>query len=148
MPDDAQVDEIHVEEVILRRIPEAQMDFGSPRMPLPDGFAPHSTNDTDGLSVYREKHHSPADIAGFRTRGTKPMWVVKIPVQKMNDLGLTLRPDPLKATASLPAQPGHALIVDMNSKNRKSDQVENWKRQLVEAAVEVVGPFEPPANSD
>lgn len=51
-----QTDPILPVEILLRRIPEAQMSSGVPREPLPDAFDPHKTNDADGLSVYREKY--------------------------------------------------------------------------------------------
>lgn len=134
-----QTDPILPVEILLRRIPEAQMSSGVPREPLPDAFDPHKTNDADGLSVYREKYHSPAEVAEYRTKGTTPSWVARIPARAITELGLTLRPDPRGAEGGLPARPGHALIVELNSAARKTNAVEEWKRQLVAAVTSVEG---------
>lgn len=115
------------------------MAIGVPRRPLPAGFGPHRDNDTDGLSVYREKYHTPEQVAGYRTKGTKPMWIARLSAKSITDLGLTLKPDPRGPENGLPARPGHALIVEMNSNTRKSDEVEQWKQQLLSVIVSVEG---------
>ena len=134
-----QYDPIQPDEIILRRIPESQVGTDDPRWPLPAGFDPHRTNDTDGLSVYREKHHSPEQVAGFRTKGTKPTWVARISAKSIIDLGLTLIPDPRGPEYGLPARPGHALIKEINSDHRKSDKVAEWKQGLVSKVIDVAG---------
>ncbi|MBL8876406.1 MAG: hypothetical protein JNM86_11480 [Phycisphaerae bacterium] len=134
-----QNDPIQSDEIILRRVQEDQMGSGNPRWPLPDGFSPHRTNDGDGLSVYREKYHTPAQVAGFRTKGSKPTWIARLRAKSITDLGLTLKPDPRESEDGLPARPGHALIVEMNTPSRKSDAVEQWKQQLLSSVVEVEG---------
>ena len=134
-----QNDPIQPDEIILRRVPEDQMGSGNPRLPLPDGFDPHRTNDADGLSVYREKYHTPAQAAGFRTRGSKPTWIARLRAKSITDLGLTLKPDPREPEDGLPARPGHALIVEMNTPARKSDAVEQWKQQLLSSVIGVEG---------
>jgi len=132
-------DPIQPDEIILRRIPEAQMGVVGTRCPLPDGFDPHRTADVDGLSVYREKYHTPSQVAGFRTKGSQPTWIARLRAKAITDLGLTLKPDPLDPEDGLPARPGHALILEINSPARKSDAVEQWKRQLLASVVGVVG---------
>lgn len=134
-----QCDPIQPDEIILRRVPEDQMDGSDPRRPLPDAFDPHRVNDVDGLSVYREKYHIAAEVAGLRTRGSKPTWVARLRARSITDLGLTLKPDPKESEGGLPARPGHALIVEMNTGARKSDAVEQWKRQLLEKIINVEG---------
>lgn len=115
------------------------MGAGNPRRPLPDGFDPHRTKDTDGLSVYREKYHTPEQVAGFRTKGTKPTWIARLQAKSITDLGLTLKPDPRRPEDGLPARPGHSLIVEMNSAARKSNAVEQWKQQLLSSVIDVDG---------
>lgn len=115
------------------------MGNGTPRLPMADGFDPHKIKDTNGLSVYREKYPSPEQVAGFRTKGTKPSWVVKLRAQSVIDAGLTLIAAPREAADGLPAQQGHALIVEINSAARKSDLVEQWKRQLLASIIGVEG---------
>lgn len=115
------------------------MGLDAPRWPLPDAFGPHPDNDTDGLSVYREKYHTPAEVAAFRTKGTKPTWIARLSAKSIADMGLSLTPDPRDPDHGLPARAGHALIVEMNSRTRKSDDVQQWKQQLVAAIVSVEG---------
>lgn len=145
-----QSDPIHPDEIILRRVREAHMTTDTPRWPLPDAFDPDKLRDEDGLSVYREKYHTPQEVAALRTKGKGPCWVVRVPAKSILNLGLTLRPDGRKPEVGLPSRPGHALIVEMNSGTRKSDAVEQWKRQLVSSVIAVDGGdagFPPPAAS-
>jgi len=132
-------DSIQPDEIILRRVPQDQMGSDTPRRPLPDGFDPHRTRDTDGLSVYREKHHSAQEVASLRTKPGKPTWIARITAKSITDLGLTLRPDPREPEDGLPARPGHALIVELNSDMRKSDAVAQWKQQLLASVISVEG---------
>jgi hypothetical protein len=137
-------DPIQPEEIILRRVPEAQMDPSEPRWPRIEAFGPHPYNDTDGLSVYRAKFHTPAEAAGFRTKSKKKTWIAMLKASSITALGLTLRPDPLEKTEDLPEQPGHALIVEMRTEQRLSYDVDQWKNSLLAAVIGVEGPFEPP----
>ncbi|MCC6677087.1 MAG: hypothetical protein IT436_08080 [Phycisphaerales bacterium] len=134
-----QNDPIHPDEIILRRVREEHMGTGTPRLPLPDAFDPDRDKDGDGLSVYREKYHNAEAVAAFRTKGKKPSWVVKITARSISDYGLTLRADPRPPEYGLPARPGHALIVEMNSQARKSNSVEQWKQQLLSSVIGVEG---------
>jgi len=137
-------DPIQPEEIVLRRVPEAQMNGGPPFNLSANAFDPHPTRDTDGLSVYRRAFHTPQEAADFRTKSKSRAWVAELPVSAITALGLTIEPKPLDATADLPAQPGHAVIPALNSADRKAPKVDEWKQQLVAAVTHVNGPFDPP----
>jgi len=113
--------------------------------PLPDAFSPHRTSDSTGISVYRLQFHTAAEIAGFRTLGTAPVWVAYIRLASIREIGLDVIPDRIAATSLLPAQEGHALLPQLDSAHRDSDEVASWKRLLLSAVFQVDGPFDPPA---
>jgi hypothetical protein len=140
-------DPIQPEEIVLRRVPEVDMDISLPGRPLPAAFDPNK-NDTHGISVYRESFHTPEEAAGFRTKSKRKTWVARLKASSITALGLTIKPDPLEKRGELPEQPGHALIVELRTENRKSKEVDDWKELLVAAVISVEGPFEPPPQKD
>jgi hypothetical protein len=98
-----------------------------------------SKNDSDGLSVYRERYHSASEVAAMRTKGTSPTWVVRLRASSILQLGLALQPDPRPTEDGLPNRPGHALISSMRSENRSTDEVKNWMMQLQAIVLDVMG---------
>ncbi|MCW5769439.1 MAG: hypothetical protein KIT19_12230 [Phycisphaeraceae bacterium] len=137
-------DPIQPEEIILRRVPEAQMNGGPPFNLSANAFDPHPTRDTDGLSVYRRVFHTPQDAADFRTKSKSKAWVAELPASAIIAMGLTIDPRPLDGTADMPAQPGHAVLRELNSANRKTSQADRWRQQLLASVTTVTGPYEPP----
>lgn len=137
------LDPIRPDEFLLRRIPQDKvLEDGSI---APSAFAPHSTNDGAGLSVFREAYHTPEQVGrDFRRVGKNPVWVARLRASGILELGLRIDPDPLAATRDMPAQPGHALIPALNSANAKADRTHELARRLV-LVIErpLVGPFSP-----
>lgn len=139
-------DPIQPEEIVLRRVPEAQMNGGPPFNLSANAFDPHPTRDTDGLSVYRRAFHTPQEAADFRTKSKSKAWVAKLPASAITALGLTIEPRPLDASADMPAQPGHSVVRELNSESRKTPQADQWRQQLLAAVTTVTGPYEAPAS--
>lgn len=129
------------------------MGDGSPRWPLPDAFDPTKPDprkgmvgDVDGISVYRRHFHTPQEAADFRTKSKSQTWVAEIPAASITALGLTIEPKPLPATDNRPAQPGHAVLRELNVESRKTPQADQWKQQLLAAVTKVTGPYEAPTS--
>lgn len=139
-------DPIKPEEIILRRVPEAQMNGGPPFNLSANAFDPHPGRDTDGLSVYRRAFHTPQEAADFRTKSKSKAWVAELPASAITALGLTIEPKPLEASADMPAQPGHSVVRELNSASRKTTQADEWKQGLLAAVTTVTGPYEGPAS--
>jgi hypothetical protein len=95
-------------EFILRRIHKNHCDLSQPIPVSREAFRP-SRDDADGLSVFLERPDvTPAEIAAA---GRKPgeYYVVRISVQALQDLQLTLRPD------ELPGGPaGHHVVPELS----------------------------------
>ena len=136
---------VQPEEILLRRVPEAHMGDGQSPWPLAMAFAPRSNGDEDGLSVYRKIFHTPQHAADFRTKSTSKSWVAELRAADVFALGLTVEPLPLGPTSELPSQPGHAVLRELNSTNRKTKRAEECKQQLLAAVIAVTGPYDPPA---
>lgn len=119
------------------------MNGGPPFNLSANAFDPHPTRDTDGLSVYRRVFHTPQEAADFRTKSKSKAWVAELPASAITALGLTIEPKPLHASADMPAQPGHSVVRELNSKNRKTPQADQWRQQLLAAVTAVTGPYEP-----
>src|SRR5262249_7787977 len=95
------------EEFVLRRIHRNHVDPGPPLLVGFTAFRP-TPEDTAGLSVYREQHTAPADVA---SSGRKPgeYYVARLSVQALREMGLTVVAD---EQAAGPA--GHALIPELS----------------------------------
>lgn len=112
----------------------------------PGAFAPNE-KDTDGLSVHRAGIHTPKEVAqDFRGKGSQPVWVAHIRAKDILALGVTIVPMPVAASVdpSRPAQPGHAIIPEMNARNANSNETAERKRLLAAAVFQIDGPFDPP----
>jgi len=118
------------------------------RRPLPDAFDPHKERDGGGLSVFRLAFHTTEEVSNFRTMSPKSGWVARLRASSIIALGLTIIPDPLEAADQRPAQPGHSVVPELNSANRKSSEAAQWKQQLAAAVIAVDGPFPPPQPRD
>lgn len=137
---------IQPEEIILRRVPKQKgmsLDLSTVQ---PGAFAPNE-RDTDGLSVHRAAIHTPKEVAqDFRGKGSQPVWVAHLRAQDILALGVTIEPMPVAASVDPPrlAQPGHAIIPELNAGNAHSDETEEHKHQLAAAVFQIDGPFDPP----
>jgi hypothetical protein len=81
-----------------------------------------TTDDEDGLSVYRERFVNPAAVAAAgRTPGA--YYVVRVPMSALRQLNLTVVPVP----ADLP---GHAVIPELNRKRYETDKASLKRIQL------------------
>lgn len=137
---------IQPEETILRRVPKQKGMSLDLRTVQPGAFAPNE-KDTDGLSVHRAGIHTPKEVAqDFRGQGSQPVWVAHLRARDILAMGMTIEPKPVAASVAppRPAQPGHAIIPDMNAGNASSNETEERKRQLAAAVFQIDGPFDPP----
>ena len=131
------------DEFILRRIP-VSMGWFDPEVsekPAPDAFRPHPQHDVDGLSVSRAPSPAHPDFltpAQLASQGRSPSGyhVAVLSVRDLRRNGIQLVPAPLAD------DPGHALLPDVNSANRKSNRVAEWKQLLAnKLTLRVEGPF-------
>jgi hypothetical protein len=98
---------VAADEFILRRIHKNHVHPGPPPQVSYPAFRP-TPDDTTGLSVYREKHVSAAEVVAA---GRKPgeYYVARLAVRDLLQLGLSIVPD------EQPAGPqGHALIPELS----------------------------------
>jgi hypothetical protein len=116
-------DSIAADEFLLRRVNQNRVDPGPPIVIGYVGFRP-TPEDTQGLSVYREKFITAAEFAaGGRKAGE--YYVVRLSVTAVTSLGLTVISD---EHANGPA--GHALIPELSFSAIQRD-----KRRLREVQV-------------
>jgi hypothetical protein len=89
--------------------------------------------------------HTPAEIAGplRGTKGNAPAYVAVLLLEDIQRLGITLKPDPIEASGDLPAGPGHCLLSELTYDNRHMDRCQEWMVRLVDACIELYGPFPP-----
>ncbi len=136
-------------EVVLRRIPKQKGMAPDLKSVLPGAFAP-ITHDTDGLSVHLASIHTPKQVAqDFRGKGTQPVWVAHLRAIDIFALGLTIVPDPIPESLDppRPAQPGHAIIPELNASNANTDSTKEIGRRLAELVFQLDGPFDPPPQT-
>lgn len=110
-------DPILPDEFILRRIPNLP-DYINLALPMPvarGAFGP-SSEDSDGLSIYREKFVSAQEVAeaGNNAAG---YYVVRLRAQDILNLGLNLLSDPKAGQL-----PGHTLIPELSIGAKKADR--------------------------
>jgi hypothetical protein len=114
-------DPIDENEYVLRRIHKNNCDT---RLPIPIqevAFKP-TESDVDGISVYREKYVSPAEVAaGGRT--PEVYYVARLAVRALNALNLTVVPTPGD-------QKGHAVIPELNRSFYESEKQRSKKLQF------------------
>lgn len=130
--------------LMLGRVPAAQEWYDEATGELDvDAFKPHPTGDVDGLSVSRMKLENnpdfltPEQLAGLG-RSPRGYYVAIVRESALISLGVRVERAP---TAQ---DPGHCLLSNMNSANRKSTEVKDWCHQLVEKhLVRVEEPFRP-----
>lgn len=102
-------------EFVLRRVHRNHCSTDLPRVVHLAAFRP-SRQDTLGLSVFREKYASAAEVAAS---GRKPSeyYVVRLAVRSLHELDLTVVPD------TDPAAPlGHALIPELTYSEYERDK--------------------------
>jgi hypothetical protein len=131
------------DEFILRRIPVSTRwyDPGVGPQPAADAFRPHPQNDADGLSVSREaspahpEFLNSAQVAS-RGRSADGYHVAVLRVSDLRQHGIRVMP------AAQDDDPGHSLLPDINSANRKTDRVAELKQLLANTlTLRVDGPF-------
>ena len=109
MPGDEQI--LDDDDVVYRRIPYNMFDSSIDAVPSPQSFQPHRENDTDGISLWCANSKTPEEAASGLSR--KPYHVVEVRVGDIRARGLSVVVD---------SDDGHAVIPELNSGNRKSDQ--------------------------
>lgn len=128
------------DELLYRRVPVSAGWFDATTGLKPEAFAPHRVNDATGLSVYRAKYKSIEEAATGRPG--KAYYVAVLRAEELKGHGITVVPRPL------PGDPGHSELADVNSSNRKTDQVLELQRLLIQLCHAVIGPFPFPAVSE
>jgi hypothetical protein len=114
---------VAAEEFVLRRIHKNHVDPGPPLAIGLAAFRP-TPEDTAGLSVYRGKHASPADVdAGGRKPGE--YYVARLSVRQLRHLGLSVIED------EQPQGPaGHALIPELSLSAYQQDKQKARELQI------------------
>jgi hypothetical protein len=96
---------VDADEFVLRRIHKSYFDSRLPLPIQPVAFKP-TESDVDGLSVFRERFVSPAEVAAAgRTPGA--YHVARLAVRDLQALRLTVVPSPGEL-------PGHAVLAELN----------------------------------
>jgi hypothetical protein len=124
-------DPVDVQENVLRRIHRDHFDATLPIPIRPAAFKP-TESDQDGLSVYRERFVSPAEVAASgRTPGA--YYVVRLSVQDLHRLNLTVVPVPGPLR-------GHAVIPELNRTfyEKEKQRSKNLQLQLARLASQAV----------
>jgi len=100
---------VDASEFVYRRIPRMYYQAGLPVLFRVIAFRPTSNDDT-GLSVFRAGFVAPADtLANLEAGKQKEYYVVRLAVQDLLKLGLTVVPEP-----DPDGPPGHAVIPELN----------------------------------
>jgi len=120
-------------ELLYRRIPSVYFNRENDPHPSPMAFRPRKYDKT-GLSFYREKHSSPAEVAS--SGAGERYYVAVLRAGDLRAHGIEVVPMPV------PGNPGHAELPDLRYENRKEKTQEGWQRLLAEKlCLRVEGPF-------
>lgn len=133
---------VEPDESILRRVLASSMEGPRRDRISPRAFRPRLEKDPDGLSFFRERYHSPFQVACAPPRFDRPS-VARIPVRGVLELGLSVRADPFR-----PDGLGHCLIPELSSANRRERWALDCCVVLADQLSERLGPFECPRGSE
>ncbi len=131
---------VSLNEWVLRAIPNVEHFYKPPILRV--AFEPNR-NDTEGLSVFRERYTAAAEVArSLPKRGD--YHVVRLSVRELSELGLTVTPDPL---AEGPR--GHAIIPELSypafrADKRRLKAVQRRYAEMANRPGAIV--YEPPAR--
>lgn len=149
MPDLPEPEPVGDDELLYRKIPVSQKwyDPANSPFPSPEAFRPHRVHDVAGLSIDRAKseQHPEFKTVEEAGQGASPdgYYVAVLQAGALRREGIDVIPKPVEGNS------GHAELPDLNAADRKSDQVEQWKRVLAQKlTLRVEGPFRPPAATD
>jgi hypothetical protein len=90
--------------------------------------------------LFRESWISARALAE-RGRSGRRYFVARVKAGWLRELGMTLSPRPVPGGV-----PGHVVIPEMNSENRREQRQVNWQSRMAELA-DVLGPFESAADA-
>lgn len=128
------------DELLYRRVSEASGWYDpSTGILSPQAFAPHKTEDTTGLSVFRSKYKTPEQASIGRPG--KSYFVAVLRAGDLKVARIAFEPRPHVPSGYDPA---HAELPELNSQNRKMDETLMRQQKLVELCIEFKGPFETP----
>ncbi len=127
-------EQIGDDEIIYRRIPVSRGWFVNGKV-SPQAFDPNK-DDTDGLSVNRAAFVSAPELAA-KGMSKKGYYVAELQAIGLREAGIRVVPD------ALPADEGHALILDLTYNNRNSDQSLLLKVMLADLCLKIHGPYLP-----
>jgi len=122
------------DELLYRRISEKSGWYDESTGEIdPQAFAPHPTEDRTGLSVSRAKYKTISQAAiGWPG---KRYFVAILRAVDLVRAGISISPEPTSD------DPGHAVLPDLNSGNRKEDRTESLQETLASLTIDVDGPF-------
>lgn len=111
------------DEWLLRTVPD-NIQYIDPETEEVDGYAfrPQEGQDSEGLSLSREKYISPQELVNQKF--SDAYYVVRVKAGDLRELGMELQPDPLDE------KPGHMLITNLHSDNRREPKQETWQQQM------------------
>ncbi|MCG3128323.1 MAG: hypothetical protein CHACPFDD_03206 [Phycisphaerae bacterium] len=134
-------DLIDDDEIVFRRVSEKSgwYDAKSSRPVAWTAFKPNS-NDHDGVSVWRAKYQSAADVAAIGARPGTRYFVLAIRVSQLRSAGAQIVPTPVSGAA------GHASISSLrvDAYHESKDAVRALAERIANEIIEPVeGPFGP-----
>lgn len=122
------------DELLYRRIPMAWHDPSIDERPSPQAFRPRK-DDTSGLSLTREKYHTPEEAAALGRAGNK-YYVAIVRAGDLRAKGIRVEPDPAVDDR------GHAVLPDLTHVTRKEPTQKGMEVRLAEElCLGVEGPF-------
>jgi hypothetical protein len=136
-----------VEEFVLRRVHKNHCSQSGPLRILPVAFRP-TPDDTTGISIYRAGETSPEEIVAASRKPPNEYCVVRLPVEALRAMGLTIVPEP---DPDMPT--GHAVIPELSLQEytRTPQRLKEVQEKLARLASDnIVLPFlegPPPAKS-
>jgi hypothetical protein len=124
------------DEILYRRIPAGCGWYDPTQSDRPSPYAFRANRqDSDGISLSREKYSSPEDVCG-RAREGKEYFVAELRAGDLRNKGLTLRPAPLAN------DPGHCVLTEICWGNASTDEAQGCRVLLAnELTRRVVGPY-------
>jgi hypothetical protein len=139
-------DQIDDDEILHRRISVKSKWYDKLKSPKPvqEAFRPHPTEDPDGLSLSRAKssnHPLFLDAKQFAAggRSSDGYFIACLRVKDLRDHNIAIVASPIPDT-----DPGHVHLPQLNSENRKSNEVITLSKLLAdELTFEVLGAFPP-----
>ena len=105
------------DEIVYRRVSDTS-GWYDPNSDRPVAWAAFRPNekDLDGISVWRAKYKSPAEVAATQARPERRYFILVLRAARLRESGIEVKPSPQLGG------PGHATLANLNKEQYERDR--------------------------